>query len=141
MSYFRLTNPQAWKTLIKKITKSRFYINCTQNCLILNSKFLDLINYLDVWIDSSTLLWSRRQFRKRKETSEVVITIMGCFIYILDSSNSSTITFWTNKLSSSSRSNWTGIWTSNSNDSWTDKQSSHFSTAKEMSVKATFFLM
>ena len=33
-------------------------------------------------------------------------------------------------------SSWTGSWTG----SWTDKQSSHFSTAKEMSVKATFFL-
>ena len=36
---------------------------------------------------------------------------------------------------------WTGIWTGNSNGSWTDKQSSHFSTAKEISVKATFFFM
>ena len=59
----------------------------------------------------------------------------GCLIYILDSSNSSSITFWTSQLGFSSRSNWTG----NSNGSWTDKQSSHFSTAKEMSVKATFF--
>ena len=66
---------------------------------------------------------------------------MGCFIYILDSSNSSSITFWTSQFRSSSRSNWTGIWTGNSNGSWTDKQSSHFSTAKEMSVKATFFFM
>ena len=57
----------------------------------------------------------------------------GGFIYILDSSNS----IWT----SSSRGNWTGMWTGNSNGSWTDIQSSHFTTAKEMSVKATFFLM
>ena len=63
------------------------------------------------------------------------------FIYILDSSNSSSITFWTSQFGSSSRSNWTGIWTGNSNGSWTDKQSSHFSTAKEMSAKATFFFM
>jgi hypothetical protein len=62
--------------------------------------------------------------------------IMGCFIYILDSSNSSSFTFWYSEFTSSSRSNWTGIWTGNSNGSWTDKQSSHFSTAK---VKATFF--
>ena len=68
-------------------------------------------------------------------------TTLGCFIYILDSSNSSSITFWTSQFSSSSRSIWTGIWTGNSNGSWTDKQSSHFSTAKEMSVKATFFFM
>ena len=42
---------------------------------------------------------------------------------------------------SSSRTNWTGIWTGNSNGSWTDKQSSHFSAVKEISVKATFFFM
>ena len=57
------------------------------------------------------------------------------FIYILDSSNSSSFTFWSSTLASSSRSNWTGIWTSNSNDSWTDKHSSHFSTAKEIKVQ------
>ena len=67
--------------------------------------------------------------------------LKGCFIYILDSSNSSSIISWTIKFGSSSRSNQTGIWTGNSNGSWTDKQSSHFSTAKEMSVKATFFFM
>ena len=32
---------------------------------------------------------------------------MGCFSYILDSSNSSSITFWTSQFGSSSRSNWT----------------------------------
>ena len=59
---------------------------------------------------------------------------LDCFIYILESSNSSSITFWTRQLSSSSRSNWTsfwtgiwtGIWTGNSNGSWTDKKSSYF---------------
>ena len=64
---------------------------------------------------------------------------MTCFIYILDSSNSSSFTFWTSQFTSSSRCNWTGISTGNSNGSWTDKHSSHFSKAKEMSVKATFF--
>ena len=59
-----------------------------------------------------------------------------CFIY-----NSSSITFWTSQFSSSSRNNWTSIWTGNSNGSWTDEQSSHFSTVKEMGVKATFFFM
>ena len=55
-------------------------------------------------------------------------------------SNSSWFTFWSCKLdSSSNRSYWTGIWTDNSNGSWTDKHSSHFSTAKEISVKAIFF--
>ena len=66
---------------------------------------------------------------------------LDCFIYILDSWNSSSITFWTSQFGSNSRSNWTSIWTGNSNGSWTDKQSFHFSTAKEMSVKATFFFM
>ena len=58
-------------------------------------------------------------------------SLLGRFIYILDSSNSSSFIFWSSKLASSSRSNWTGIWTNNSNGSWTDKHSSHFSTAKE----------
>ena len=49
------------------------------------------------------------------------------------------LTFWSSELASSFRSNWTNIWTSNSNGTWTDKHSSQFSTAKEMSVKATFF--
>ena len=66
---------------------------------------------------------------------------MGRFIYILDSSTSSSFTFWSSQIAFSSRSNWTGIWTGNSNGTWTDKQSSHFSTAKEISVKATFFFM
>ena len=60
---------------------------------------------------------------------------MSCFTYILDNSNSTSITFWASQFGSSSRSNWIGIWTGNSNDS------EHFSTAKEMNVKATFFFM
>ena len=63
----------------------------------------------------------------------------GCFIYILDSSNSSPFTFWSCKFAPTSRSNWTGIWTITWNGSWTDKHSSHFSKPKEISVKATFF--
>ena len=55
---------------------------------------------------------------------------VGCFIYNLDSSNSSSIKFWSSQFGSSSKSNWTRY----SNGSWTDKQSSHFSAAKEMSV-------
>ena len=66
---------------------------------------------------------------------------MVCFIYILDSSNSSSFTFWTSQFTSSSRCNWTGISTVNSNGSWNDKHSCHFSTAKEIRVKATFFFM
>ena len=66
---------------------------------------------------------------------------MGHIIYILDSSSSSWITFWTSKFSSSCRSSWTVIWNGNLNGSWTDKLSYHFSTAKEMSVKATLSII
>ena len=38
-----------------------------------------------------------------------IVHIMGRFIYILDSSNSSSFIFWSNQFASSSRSNWTGI--------------------------------
>ena len=77
-------------------------------------------------------------------TTHAIITTQAwlqCFffIYILDSSKSSSTTFWTSQFGS--RSNWTGIWTGNSKGSWTDKQSSHFSRVKEMSVKAVFFFM
>ena len=64
--------------------------------------------------------------------SSKFMNFLGCFIYILDSSNSSSIKFLTSKFSSSCRSNWTGIWAGNSNGSRTDKQSSHFSTTKEI---------
>ena len=105
-----------------------------------------------------------------KETFEVVITIMSCFICILVSSNSSTITFLSSidcsemkdnfwlikqwleiifhfRTVYSSRGNWNGIsepiiqMAVELDLSWTDEQSSHFSTAKEMSVKAIFLLM
>ena len=42
-------------------------------------------------------------------------------------------------LQCSSKSKWPSTWTDNSNGNWTDKQSSHFRTAKEMSVKTTVF--
>ena len=67
--------------------------------------------------------------------------LKGRFIYTLDSSNSSSFTFLSSKLAYGSRSNLTGIWTSDSNGSWTDKHSSDFSTAKEMSITATFFFL
>ena len=76
----------------------------------------------------------------RKKQRKTKVPMVG-FIYILDSSNSSSFTFWSSQFASSSRSYWTGIWTSNSNGSWTDKHSSHFSTAKAMSVKATLFFI
>ena len=56
----------------------------------------------------------------------------GGFIYILDSSNSSSFPL-IGLVSSLLALEATGIWTSNSNGSWTDKQSSHFNTAKEAS--------
>ena len=40
---------------------------------------------------------------------------LDCFIYILDSSNSSSFTFWSIQFAGSSRSEWTSIWTGNSN--------------------------
>ena len=40
---------------------------------------------------------------------QFVVPSWGRFIYILDSLNSSSFTFWSSKLASSSRSNWTGI--------------------------------
>ena len=49
--------------------------------------------------------------------------------------------FWSSKLATSTGSNWIGIWTGSLNGNSTDRHSSHFSTAKEMSVKATFILM
>ena len=69
-----------------------------------------------------------------KNQKKGTLIIKGCFIYSLDSSNSSSLTFWSSQFPSSSRSNWTGIWTGNSNGTWTDKQSSHVSTAKEIRV-------
>ena len=100
----------------------------------------------EIWANS-IFYWLRldralKVFFSSGDTVRKVHTILnyrkGCSLYILDSSNSSSITFWTSQFSSSCRSNWTGIWSGNSNGSWTDKQSSHFSTVKEMSVKATF---
>ena len=51
-------------------------------------------------------LWKTKKF----QPAAGIKWTMGRFIYILDSSNSSSITFWTSKFSSSSRINWTGIW-------------------------------
>ena len=58
----------------------------------------------------------------------------------LDSSNSSSFTFWISKLASSTRSNWTGIWNGTSNGSWTDEHSSHFHTAKDMHKRKSYIL-
>ena len=67
----------------------------------------------------------------------LILITLACFIYILDSSNSSSFSFWSSQLASCSRSNWTGVWNGNSNGTWTDKQSSHFSTAKEIIFHVT----
>ena len=81
----------------------------------------------------NNILWfvTKHKLLQLEETNDFMT--WGRFIYILDSSNSSSFTFWSSKLASSSRSNWTGSWTGHSNGSWTDKHSSHFSTAKEIS--------
>ena len=72
----------------------------------------------------------------------LTVIYLGLFHqHILDSSNSSSVTFWTIQFLYSSRWNWTSISTGNSNGSWTEKHSPHFSTAKEMSEKASFFFM
>ena len=92
------------------------------------------INF-NFWANSSYV------FPCSNRSSQQIRSSVGCFIYILDSSNSSLFSFWSSQLASCSRSNWTGVWNGNSNGTWTDKQSSHFSTAKEISVKATFFFM
>ena len=85
-----------------------------------------------LWLDGPQM-WPSNWYMKLRDH------LWFPYRYILDSSNSSS--FWSSKLASSSRSNWTGIWIVNSNGSWTDTHSSHFSTAKEMSLKATFFFM
>ena len=55
--------------------------------------------------------------------------------------HSSSFTFWSSQFASSSRSNWTSTWIGTSNGTWSDKQSSHFRTVKEITVKATFFFI
>ena len=94
------------------------------------------------WGYNSSEIQSEFQSEKCMDSPIVLFYIAkSCFIYILDSSNSSSFTFLTSKLASSFRSNWISMWTGNSNGSWADKHSCHFSTAKEISVKATFFFM
>ena len=101
------------------------------SCAILSTLIIFYIFGNTSWLSAETLkLMFKKVHRPRVVSS----------MYILDSSNSTSITFLTSQFSSSS-SNWTGTWTGNSNGSWTDTQSSHFSTAKEMRVKATFFFM
>ena len=78
-------------------TKYVHWLHC------INSKnTLNPVNFqhLGVW----SLLWDMKYLK----------WFRVCFIYILDSSNSSSFTFWSIKLAFSSRSNWTNIWTSNS---------------------------
>ena len=56
-----------------------------------------------------------------EKNRRVEVETLGHFIYIPDSSNSSSIPFWTSNFSFSTRSNLTG----NSNGSWTYTQSAH----------------
>ena len=85
--------------------------------------------------------WSHSSAWKNSLGSAVQSKLTDKGSFHLHPANSSSLTFWSSQFASSSRSNWTSIWTSNSNGNgtWTYKQSSHLSTAKEMSVKATFF--
>ena len=113
-------------------------------CLFLFPQVASLVSFIVIECTYDTLsnylqlVWDLTFLRKYKvvNSSENCKSLLSmvCFIYILDSSNSSSFTFW-------SRSKWRGIWTSNSNGSWTDKNPSHFTTAKETSVKATFFFI
>ena len=89
-----------------------------------------------VWINH-TIFGEKREVIIAVITRNIYLNLtQGCFIYILNSSNPSSVTFWCSQFNFSSRSNCTDIWTGNSK---AFKHSSHFSTSKEMSVKATFF--
>ena len=87
----------------------------------------------------SVLFWDQRIIRLSLSSHYLSLSTMifwvrctwVCFIYIPDSSNYSSFKFWTGQFTSSS--------TGNSNGTWNDKHSSHFSTAKEIRVKAIFF--
>ena len=85
---------------------------CHQKCL--KFYFEGLINLIISCLNRTMAVWWHIHDKH---------TLVG-FIYILDSINSSTFTFWSNKFSSSSRCNWKGIWNGNWNGSWTDKHSS-----------------
>ena len=108
-------------------TRIRYYITTkktsklTSFLAFLSETFLDLIHR---YVVICSCVWVPGLF-----TVCFLCHILGRFIYILDSSNSSLFTFWSSQLASNSRSNWTGTWTGNSNGTWTDKKSSHFSTA------------
>ena len=91
-----------------------------------------------ITLDCTANVYRQNEYKLKKPyviCLSFYIQNMGCFIYILDISISTSFKFWSSQFASSSRSNWTG----NSNGTWTDKQSSHFGTAKEIRVKATFF--
>jgi hypothetical protein len=60
------------------------------------------------------LMENNAQINSNQRQHHPGCNLRGCFIYILDSSNSRSIIFWSSQLASSSRSNWTGIWTGQS---------------------------
>ena len=131
------------------------FVYCQVTCRKLHNRFYTYTKFIQCSLSSHCTPFSRVTFsnsnfpygglqmiKDHKGHVENIISVsLVCFIYILDCSNSSSLTFWSSQFPSRSRSKWTSIWTGNSNGSWTDKQSSHFSTVKEMSVKATFFFI
>ena len=125
-------------------------LQLTRNFSLVTEESQANLTVLNRHIFPSPVIWVsfKSIYRDYKHTLNTIISIKKerpatkvRFIYILDSSNASSFTFWTSQFTSSCRCNWTGTSPVNWNGSWTDKHSSHFSTAKEMSVKATFFFM
>ena len=120
-----------WFVQIGKMMQSTWKWPTVWNILIWKSEFFIMISF---FLIVSSLIWILQGCQKLDRTRVH-------FIYILDSSNSSSFTFWTSQFTSSSRCNWTFISNGHSTGSWNDKHSSHFSTANEISVNATFFFM
>ena len=97
--------------------------NASQPVVVISGKVLTLCDQLS-WTHNQLLALCHVRAAIIGTTRKTAVLPKGCFIKILDSSNSSSITSWTSQF----RSNWTH----NSNGNWTDQ----FSTVKEMSVKS-----
>ena len=117
------------------------------------SQIVFFFNNLQInWINrAGTILSRNADFESRSWLHELVNHCLNApctsrymdknvdFIYILDSSNSTSFSFWSSRFAFSFRSNWNGVSNRWSNGSWTNKHSYHFSTAKEIRVNCTFF--
>ena len=86
-----------------------------------------------------SIKWEKMSIPPILDEKSLIETLV-CFIYILNSSNSSSFIFWTCQFASSSRCNWTGISTANSNGTWTDKESSNFSTYSKRDKCTSYIL-